>query len=166
MTDSDAAPAAAGRVAALGGVRLRPMRQEDVGAVMAVERAAYAFPWTEGIMRGCLRVGCCAWVAESSRAIHGYGLLSLAADECHLLNLAVCPDARRRGVARGLVGHLLALAADAYAQRCILEVRPSNVAALRLYQGLGFERIGLRKGYYPGAQGREDAMVLAKEPLR
>jgi len=164
MADSDAA--LPGRLVVLGDVRLRPMRQEDVGAVMVVERAAYAFPWTEGIMRGCLCVGCLAWVAESSQAIHGYGLLSLAADECHLLNLAVCPDARRRGLARGLVGHLLSLAADDYAQRCILEVRSSNVAAVRLYQGLGFERIGLRNGYYPGAQGREDAIVLAKEPLR
>ena len=158
--------AASPPVAVLGDVRLRPMRREDIAAVMAVERAAYAFPWSEQIMSDCLRVGCMAWVAESSQGLHAYGLLSLAVDECHLLNIAVHPRARRRGLARRLIRHLLSLAADDFAQRCILEVRPSNVAALQLYQCLGFERIGLRKGYYPGAQGREDAMVLAKEPLR
>ncbi len=143
-------------------VRVRPMTEADLVTVMAIERAAYEFPWTEGIFRDCLRVGYCCWVLEEAGAVRGYGIMSVGAGEAHLLNLCIAPEVQRRGLGRRLLRHLLALARYHGASTVLLEVRKSNRRALRLYRGMGFREIGLRRDYYPAAQGREDALVLAR----
>jgi len=86
-------------------------------AVMAIERAAYEFPWTEGIFRDCLRVGYCCWVLEEAGRLRGYGIMSVGAGEAHLLNLCIAPEAQRRGLGRRLLRHLLALARGWRARR-------------------------------------------------
>jgi ribosomal-protein-alanine N-acetyltransferase len=151
----------AGREAAA----LRPMREGDVEAVHDVERRAYEFPWTAGIFRDCLRADYIAWVLERDGAILGYFLMSLAAGEAHVLNIAVAPEQQGRGHGRRMLRSLVHLARARGAQRIFLEVRPSNGGAIALYHREGFNEIGRRPRYYPARDGREDAIVMAMELL-
>ena len=145
---------------------LRCMRGEDLDAVMAIEQRAYPFPWTRGIFIDCLASGYSAWVLEHGRQIIGYGLLSVAADEAHVLNVCVDPLVQSRGHGRLLLRALLDAARKHQAQRVFLEVRPSNPKAIALYQSEGFNEIGRRPRYYPDHDGRrEDAIVMAMELL-
>ena len=145
--------------------RLRPMREDDLDAVLAIERRAYAFPWTLGIFRDCLRAGYPAWVLEQDAAVIGYGVLSVAADEAHVLNVCAAPEVQGRGHGRRLLRALVQQARGRGAHRLFLEVRPSNPHAMALYHDEGFNEIGRRPRYYPAHDGREDAIVMARELL-
>lgn len=152
-------------VAAAGepAVVLRPMREADLDAVMAVERRAYPFPWTRGIFRDCLQAGYPGRVMERDGVLVGYGMLSVAAGEAHVLNVCVDPACQSRGLGRRLLRALVALARQRGAAQVYLEVRPSNAHALALYHAEGFNEIGRRPRYYPAEHGREDAIVMAME---
>jgi ribosomal-protein-alanine N-acetyltransferase len=141
---------------------VRAMRPEDLPVVAAIEREAYAFPWTQNIFRDCLRVGYCCVVLEVGGETVAYGVLSIAAAEAHLLNLCVRPAFQRRGLGADLLAWLLARAREGGAREVFLEVRPSNESALLLYERAGFRRIGLRRNYYRSDNGREDAVVLVR----
>jgi ribosomal-protein-alanine N-acetyltransferase len=140
----------------------RSARESDVPEIFRIERSSYAFPWTEGIFRDCLRVNYTCRVAEIGVAVAGYGIMSVAAGEAHLLNLCVGEDYRCRGIGRRLLAHLIQVAVNVGAREAFLEARPSNTAAIRLYQSLGFVQIGVRRGYYQAVDGREDAIVLKR----
>ena len=141
---------------------IRGMVDADIAQVLRIERASYAFPWTEGIFRDCLRVHYTCRVAAIGVMTVGYGILSVAAGEAHLLNLCVADAYRCRGIGRRLLDHMLQAAGTAGAREAFLEARPSNSGAIRLYQSLGFVQIGLRRGYYQAVDGREDAIVLKR----
>lgn len=144
------------------GFSLRPMCEGDVPSVLAVETAAYEHPWTEGIFRDCLRVGYSCWVAESGTEIVGHGVMSVAAGECHILNICVHPSWQGMRLGRTLLRRLLALARGRDVDTAFLEVRVSNRLARALYASEGFCEVGIRRGYYPSRRGREDAVVLAR----
>ena len=145
---------------------LRPMREDDLDAVVSIETRAYPFPWTRGIFRDCLHAGHAMWVLESEDALLGYGVLGIAAGEAHVLNLCIAPEAEGRGHGRRMLGALLRVARGGGAMRVFLEVRPSNPRAIALYHDEGFNEIGRRPRYYPAANhGREDAIVMALELL-
>lgn len=150
-------------VAQPGPVSLRALRESDLNAVMAIEVRGYPYPWTRGIFLDCLRAGYPGLAMERDGLLIGYGVLSIAADEAHVLNICIDPLAQSRGLGRQLLRALVRLAADRGAQRVFLEVRPSNTPAVALYHSEGFNEIGRRPRYYPAAQGREDALVLAIE---
>ncbi len=139
---------------------VRPMRDADVVEVMRIERASYQFPWTDGIFHDCLRVSYLCRVAVQDQRIVGYVVMSMGAGEAHILNLCVREEDRRAGVGRLLIRYLLEQARNAGMVDVFLEVRPSNDIAMVLYQSLGFEQIGTRRGYYQAVGGREDAAVL------
>ncbi|MEX0729269.1 MAG: ribosomal protein S18-alanine N-acetyltransferase [Aquisalimonadaceae bacterium] len=142
---------------------VRRMREEDLREVLRIERDAYPFPWTNGVFRDCLRVGYGCWVREYEGRLAGYLIQSVAAGEAHVLNLCVDPALHRQGLGRELLEHGLYTAARLGAETVFLEVRPSNRAAVRLYERLGFGEVGIRPGYYPQPGGRrEDAMILAR----
>ena len=143
-------------------VVIRAMRGNDVADVVAIERASYQFPWSEGIFRDCLRVGYVCRVVTVSRQVMAYGVMSLGAGEAHILNLCVGESYRCHGVGRRLLGSLIERAVAAGVADAFLEVRPSNTAAIRLYLAIGFEQVGMRRGYYQAATGREDAAVLRR----
>lgn len=140
---------------------IRPMREVDVAAVLEIEREAYAFPWSHGIFRDCLRAGYCCWVVEQQDDVRAYGIMQVGAGESHILNLCVRASGRGQGLGRALLGHLLDVARAHRADTALLEVRPTNRAALGLYAAMGFNEVGVRRGYYPGRDGREDALILA-----
>jgi ribosomal-protein-alanine N-acetyltransferase len=141
-------------------VKFRAMLLSDVPAVAAVERASYAFPWSEGIFRDCLRVGYLCRVAEVDGEIVSYGIVAMGAGEAHILNLCVAEKFRGRSVGRQMLLLLLERSRQAGMTDAFLEVRPSNPLAIALYQSVGFVQVGLRKGYYQAVDGREDALVL------
>jgi [ribosomal protein S18]-alanine N-acetyltransferase len=143
--------------------RLRPMREVDLAAVLEVERASYEFPWTRAIFRDCLRVGYSCLVYETPHGLIGHGLMSVGAGECHLLNVCVHPSYQRRGLGRAMIDYLLRVGKRKGARVALLEVRISNVAAYKLYIEMGFDEIGIRKDYYPARNGREDAIILARD---
>jgi ribosomal-protein-alanine N-acetyltransferase len=144
-------------------VHIRPMVEIDLPEIAAIEQASYAFPWSENIFRDCLRVGYTCRALDLAGQVIGYGVMSLGAGEAHILNVCVRNEFRNLGFGRHLLEHLLERAAAAGVAEAFLEVRPSNLSAIRLYQHLGFEQIGIRRGYYQAPDGREDAIVLKRE---
>lgn len=145
-------------------VSSRPMCLEDVEAVVSIEYEIYPFPWSYGNFRDSLNAGYSCWVYELSGLVIGYSVLMMAVDEAHLLNLGIAPDWQGRGLGRRFLRQLIDLARDYHAVTLLLEVRPSNLAARRLYLSTGFTEIAVRKKYYPAEDGREDA-VLMELPL-
>lgn len=139
------------------------MRAQDLDRVMEIEHRAYPFPWTPGIFRDCLRAQYPAWLLLQDERTIGYGVVSIAAGEAHVLNLCVDPGHQGNGHGRGLLRALLKLVHGYGAQRVFLEVRPSNPTAIALYHAEGFNEIGRRPRYYPAANGKEDAIVMARE---
>lgn len=144
---------------------LRAMREHDLDAVMGIESRAYAFPWGIGIFRDCLNAAYPSWLLIQSGIVIGYGIISIAAGEAHILNICIDPEAQGRGHGRRLLRALIRVARTQGAERIFLEVRPSNPRAIALYFDEGFNEIGRRPRYYPAHMGREDAIVMAMELL-
>ncbi|MCX7891905.1 MAG: ribosomal protein S18-alanine N-acetyltransferase [Burkholderiales bacterium] len=142
-------------------IEILPLAEGDLGALIVIERELYPFPWTFGNFRDSLKAGYSCWGLWVDGALAGYAVMMLGPDEAHLLNLSVAAPHQRRGLASRMLGHLFAVAREHGARRLFLEVRPSNAAARALYRRFGFDRVGLRRGYYPDHRGREDAIVLA-----
>lgn len=143
-------------------VSLRPMNPSDLSAIMAIEHRAYDYPWSEGVFLDCLRVGYCCWVCTNGEEIVGYAVMSVGGGEAHLLNICVSPEYRRCGRGRRLLDYMLDLAQQHNSDTALLEVRASNLAAIGLYRSMGFNEVGLRLGYYPAPNGKEDAILLAR----
>jgi ribosomal-protein-alanine N-acetyltransferase len=141
---------------------IRGMTSDDLGKVIDVEVAAYEHPWTVGIFRDCLRVGYSCWVYEDYGTVIAHGIVMLSGAEAHVLNLCVHPDCQRRGVGRLMLNHLTQTSRESGADTILLEVRQSNIIAMQLYLSAGFHELGVRSGYYPDHDGREDAIILAK----
>lgn len=144
-------------------ILLRPLREEDVSAAIALEARATAHPWSEGNLRDSLTDQHPAWVLEEGGALLGYAVQCLVLDEATLLNIAVAPEAQGRGLGRRLLRQVLDSARQTGGAVCFLEVRVGNGAAIALYQRAGFIEVGRRKGYYPASDGREDALVMRCE---
>ena len=138
------------------------MQVEDLPAVLEIERESYPYPWTQTIFQDCLHAGYSCWVAERSSIIEGYGVVTVAAGESHLLNICVRPEARGQGVGTRILRHLVSVARRHDADIIFLEVRPSNQVAKNMYIDEGFNELGRRRDYYPTEDGREDALILAR----
>ena len=140
---------------------IRSMCPSDLTVVTEIESDSYNFPWSYGIFHDCLLAGYQSLVLVISGTVTGYGIMSVAASEAHLLNLCVHPDAQRLGYGRRLLNALLVRAEESKVRQVFLEVRPSNQIALNLYHSAGFEQIGIRPSYYRAKEGREDAVILS-----
>lgn len=149
--------------------QLRTMMLDDLATVATIEQRVSPAPWVADIFEKCLLLNYSAWVAEIDGSIVGFGIVSIAASEAHILNIAVYPTMQRHGIGRQLLTHLLNIAVEESTETIFLEVRASNIAAQQLYQQFGFEKISVRKAYYRRGKGREDAWVyrllLSKEEL-
>ncbi len=147
------------------------MLRSDLDEVIVIENDVYEAPWTRGNFEDSLAAGYSAWVARPAATtrggavqVIGYFVEMPAVDEAHLLNLTVARAFHRQGLGLRLLRHATMLARDHRARSLILEVRPSNRAAIVLYERYGFLNIGLRRGYYPASLvppfAREDALVM------
>ena len=142
---------------------IRAMTHEDLTMVSDIERRSYEFPWSHGVFRDCLLAGYRSSVLIRGERVAGYGILSIAAGEAHILNLCVDPEFRSMGYGERLLDMLLAHARAASVREVLLEVRPSNKMALALYRKKGFFQVANRPAYYQSHEGREDAAVLSKK---
>ena len=142
---------------------LAPLTTAHLDSVMAIEAAAYAFPWTRGNFIDSLAAGYPARVLlGAQRQLLGYFVAMPGVDEMHLLNITVAPAEQGRGHARCMIDALIPLCHEHAARELWLEVRDSNERARAMYLRLGFTAVGVRKGYYPAPFGqREDALVMS-----
>ena len=145
----------------MSSLALDRMRPEDLDEVLAIERVSFTMPWSRGAFLYEMqqnRVARC-WVARDDDGhVSGYLCLWEVADEVHITNVAVRPNARRRGIARTLLSSVLDNARARAFKVVVLEVRPSNHHALTLYESFGFRVVGRRHGYYYDTG--EDALVM------
>ena len=143
--------------------RLRLAEVADLEGILAIERVSFPSPWSEAMFAEELKNDWShVWVVEAgpARSIAAFSVFWVAADEIHLLNIAVSPLWRRRGLARQILGAIVAFAEARVASHVVLEVRPSNDGAQRLYRQFDFRPVGLRPNYY--ADNGEDAILMVR----
>ncbi|HSQ81841.1 MAG TPA: ribosomal protein S18-alanine N-acetyltransferase [Casimicrobiaceae bacterium] len=141
----------------------RPMTQDDLPVITALEARIHAAPWSEGNFRDALAAGYSMRVGVRHGCIVAYGVLMLGPGEAQLLNLSVVPEARREGLGRALLSQFIDDARRLSAEQFFLEVRVGNLPAIALYETAGFSPVARRAGYYPPAApggAREDALVM------
>ncbi|WP_370292100.1 ribosomal protein S18-alanine N-acetyltransferase [Thalassolituus sp.] len=136
---------------------------DDLAAVMKIERAAHAYPWSEKIMLRYLQKKDAVWILEEDNQHLAHAVVSLVLDEAELLMITVAPEFQRRGFGKQLLSMMMNKLQAAGATCLFLEVRASNTPAILLYEGLGFAETGRRRGYYPTPSGREDALLFSIE---
>lgn len=141
-------------------IELLPMRSADLDAVLAIEYRVCSFPWSRANFTDSIASSYSCWVCRVDQQLAGYFVLMLAVDEAHLLTIAVAESHQRRGLGARLLRQAMSVGRAGGATTLLLEVRPSNAKALAMYRHFGFAQIGVRRGYYPAASGREDALVL------
>jgi len=140
--------------------RLRPMHMADLDVIMSIEPVIYTHPWSRGNFSDSLNAGYSCWVYEENAMVFGYAVLMLVMDEAHLLNFSIAKPYQGQGLGRELLVHMMQLARKHGAQNMFLEVRPSNNAAIGLYESIGFNEMAVRRNYYPAINGREDAILM------
>ncbi|MCX7167229.1 MAG: ribosomal protein S18-alanine N-acetyltransferase [Rhodocyclales bacterium] len=139
------------------------MIESELDGVAEAEGRIHPFPWTRGNFVDSLAAGHQVWLAREDGRMIGYAIMMQVLDEAHLLNISVLPELQRSGRGSALLTHLFDLARAQAATRMLLEVRPGNVSGQALYQRHGFVEIGRRRDYYPAHEGREDAIVMARD---
>ena len=140
--------------------QFRPMVESDIDAIMEIEPSIYSHPWSRGNFSDSLVSGYSAWVLLDGAEIIGYALMMMVLDEAHLLNLSITRAYQKQGLGRLLLEHMIAIAKRQNAANMFLEVRPSNISAIALYENIGFNEMAIRRGYYPAHNGREDAVLM------
>jgi ribosomal-protein-alanine N-acetyltransferase len=140
--------------------QFRPMTTDDLDAVMAIEPHIYSHPWSRGNFSDSLASGYSAWVLLDGAKMIGYALMMIVLDEAHLLNLSIAKAYQKQGLGRLLLEHMITIAKRHHAANMFLEVRPSNISAIALYENIGFNEMAIRRGYYPAHHGREDAVLM------
>ena len=144
-------------------LNFRRMTLADLDRVMRVEEEVYDFPWTRRIFSDCIRVGYLCWLALRGEDVVGHAVISVTGAESHMLNLSIARAHQRRGYGRQFIEFLVREARERQAETMLLEVRPSNIAAINCYNSAGFNEVGSRKDYYPAPDGREDALLFARQ---
>jgi ribosomal-protein-alanine N-acetyltransferase len=142
---------------------LRRLELDDLDAIVAIEQVSYPAPWSRAMFVGELSksTSCSLGAVDDGGALIGYLILSRYVDAWHVMNVAVAPAHRRRGVAAALLERVFAETAEDARRGYTLEVRVSNTAAIALYERFGFRSSGVRRGYY--RDNREDALIMWRE---
>ena len=138
----------------------REMQTSDLDAVMQIETVNFPFPWTAGNFKDSITSGHDCVVLQMDDSIIGYAILMMVLDEAHLLNISVASSHKGQGLGRHLLDHMMQIGRKKGGLNMFLEVRPSNIAAITLYESIGFNEMGVRPGYYPAHNGRENAVLM------
>jgi ribosomal-protein-alanine N-acetyltransferase len=143
-------------------VDIRPLILGDLNAIEEIERSSYPTPWSRSMFAGELAkpASMCLGAFEGDE-LAGYLIISRYVDAWHVMNIAVAPQFRRRGIATALLEKLVELTEDGSRRGYTLEVRVSNDGAIKLYERLGFTSRGIRRGYY--TDNREDALIMWRD---
>jgi [ribosomal protein S18]-alanine N-acetyltransferase len=147
-------------------IDLRSLVLHDLGAIEGIEQRSYPTPWSRSMFAGELAKPssiCLGAFDAESQALVGYAIVSRYVDAWHVMNLAVAPEHRRRGIGMALLERLFEVTAGDAQRGYTLEVRVSNAGAIRLYERAGFRTRGIRRGYY--TDNREDALIMWKDPV-
>ena len=142
---------------------LLPMTEQDLEDVLRIEYRVYPYPWSRANFTDSMVSGYSGWVCRVDGELVGYFVLMMAVDEAHLLNISVAERLQGKGGGALLLEKAMSVAKSDGGRTVLLEVRPSYEKALALYRRYAFRQIGVRRGYYPKAGGREDALVLARD---
>lgn len=148
-------------------IEYRRLKLRDLNSIEEIERSSYPTPWSRSMFAGELAKPssiCLGAVDTELNELVGYLIISRYVDAWHVMNVAVADSHRRCGVATGLMERLFEETSRDGRRGYTLEVRVSNEAAIRLYERLGFEARGVRRGYY--TDNREDALIMWKDPAR
>ena len=146
-------------------VDIRPLTMSDLSSIEYIERRSYATPWSRSMFAGELaKPSSICLGAFSEQRLLGHLIVSRYVDAWHVMNIAVAPPDRRKGIASALLGELFELTREDDRRGYTLEVRVSNTGAIALYQRLGFDTRGVRRGYY--TDNREDALIMWRDPIR
>jgi [ribosomal protein S18]-alanine N-acetyltransferase len=147
-------------------IEIRALESRDLDAVEEIERASYPTPWSRSMFAAELEKPSSLVIGayHESGELVGYAIVSRYVDAWHLMNIAVVPEFRRRGIAQALLERLFEITATDPRRGYTLEVRVSNAEAIRLYERLGFQARGIRRGYY--TDNREDALIMWRDPER
>jgi ribosomal-protein-alanine N-acetyltransferase len=141
-------------------ISFREMHASDLDAVMQIEIVNFPFPWTAGNFKDSINSGHICLLLEIDEAVIGYAILMMVLDEAHLLNISVSSAWKGKGWGRHLLNHMMQIGREKGGLNMFLEVRPSNVSAITLYESIGFNEMGMRPGYYPAHNGRENAVLM------
>jgi len=139
------------------------MDETDLPWVLATEQLAYAFPWSEQGFKTLFKQGINFVFCQADERLFGYACLSSVLDELEILNFCIHPRYQGQGAGFWALQRLLERFEDTHYQKIHLDVRASHVAAIRLYQKVGFQPVGVRPRYYRTEQGREDAVLMTLE---
>ena len=142
-------------------VGIGEMKEADLDRVMAIEKRSFIAPWTKRLFRETISFPLSFNLVIRKKVdneVVGYANFYVIGDEVQVLNIAIDPDSRKKGYAARLLGHAIGVLSADKVKEFFLEVRTSNADAIRLYQGFGFEKIGIRKKYY--TETNEDALVM------
>jgi [ribosomal protein S18]-alanine N-acetyltransferase len=145
---------------------LRRLELHDLNEIERIERASYPTPWSRSMFAGELAKPSSLSLGAfdpGTGALLGYLVISRYVDAWHVMNVAVAPEHRRRGIARTLLAHLFEVTSTDERRGYTLEVRVSNEGAIKLYEHLGFVARGVRRGYY--TDNREDALIMWRDPI-
>jgi len=144
-------------------IELRSLEFGDLDAIERIERSSYPTPWSRSMFASELAKSTSVSLgAYEGRELVGYLIISRYVDAWHVMNVAVAPARRRRGIASALLEQLFEETREDARRSYTLEVRVSNVDAIRLYERLGFKPRGIRRGYY--TDNREDALIMWRDP--
>lgn len=133
----------------------------DLATAFTIEQASHAFPWSQATFASNQGDRYLNLKLEADGQLAGFAITQIVLDEATLFNIAIHPQWQRRGFGRALLEALIAELETRGVVTLWLEVRASNRAALALYEEMGFNEVTLRRNYYPSANGREDAIVMA-----
>jgi ribosomal-protein-alanine N-acetyltransferase len=142
---------------------IAPLTADDLDAVTALDASLQEFPWSRGNFADSLAAGHASYIARIDGDLAGFAVVMTVLDEAHLLAIGIARRCQRQGLGAALLIQVSADARAGGARRLLLEVRRSNVQAANFYRCSGFAQIGVRRGYYPAADGREDALIFDKE---
>lgn len=143
-------------------MKIIPMNESHVAQVAALEKQCFSDPWSENSVASELENPLSLWlIAEEDGAVCGYVGSQTVLDETDMMNIAVHPDCRRKGIAAALITELVSRLKARGSRVLRLEVRETNFSAIALYEALGFTQLGLRKNYYRNP--KENALILGKE---
>lgn len=148
-------------------LNVRSMQFGDIDEVYRIELCAHLAPWSRDILSDCVLVGYDCRVLEQINArgkqLSGYIISRRSINTYHILNLCIAPMYQNKGLGKFLLKNVLDSLNSSIIDTILLEVRPSNQAAIKLYEAFGFHTDSIKKGYYKDTHGEEDALLLKKE---